>query len=93
MVNVVEEVRNAHAPGARERMDALCCPVRYDPQHLEVIGDPYGHLRSDEIAANSRLGHREDLLQRGAVGRARLRALQEMNGERSEARDSKAGCC
>lgn len=58
-LNVEEEVRKTYARGAQERVDALCCPVQYDPRYLEVIprevidrdygcGDPSRHLRSGE---------------------------------------------
>lgn len=32
-------VKEAYATGAAERVDQLCCPVDYDPGHLEVIPD------------------------------------------------------
>jgi hypothetical protein len=46
-------VRERYSAAARSREDALCCPVDYDPRHLEVIpaevlerdygcGDPSG---------------------------------------------------
>jgi arsenite methyltransferase len=52
-------VKEAYAHGAGERVDALCCPVDYDPQYLgaipdEVIerdygcGDPSRYLREGE---------------------------------------------
>jgi arsenite methyltransferase len=58
-MSVEEEVRKTYARGAQERVDALCCPVQYDPRYLEVIprevldrdygcGDPSRHLGSGE---------------------------------------------
>lgn len=52
-------VKDAYAAGAAERVDALCCPVDYDPRYLEAIpdevverdygcGDPSRWLRSGE---------------------------------------------
>lgn len=52
-------VKEAYAHGAEQRVDALCCPVDYDPQYLvaipdEVIerdygcGDPSRYLREGE---------------------------------------------
>lgn len=32
-------VKEAYAEGAERRVEALCCPVDYDPQYLEVIPD------------------------------------------------------
>ncbi|MFQ5537362.1 MAG: methyltransferase domain-containing protein [Gemmatimonadota bacterium] len=52
-------VRSTYRQGAEERVDALCCPVDYDPRYLEVIpdevverdygcGDPSRHVREGE---------------------------------------------
>jgi arsenite methyltransferase len=52
-------VKEAYAEGAERRVEALCCPVDYDPQYLEVIpdevierdygcGDPSSYLKEGE---------------------------------------------
>ena len=52
-------VKDTYSNGATERVDALCCPVEYDPQYLAVIpgevierdygcGDPSAYLKSGE---------------------------------------------
>lgn len=52
-------VKTTYATGAMERVDALCCPVDYDPRYLRVIpdevierdygcGDPSRYLREGE---------------------------------------------
>ncbi|MDX1493532.1 MAG: methyltransferase domain-containing protein, partial [Longimicrobiales bacterium] len=52
-------VKDAYAEGATRRIDALCCPVDYDPSYLEAVpdevverdygcGDPSRHLREGE---------------------------------------------
>lgn len=54
--NVEEAVRDRYGAAAREREEALCCPVDYDPRTLEVIpqevldrdygcGDPSRYVR------------------------------------------------
>ena len=59
VANVEENVRERYAEGARKRVEALCCPVDYDPKYLEVIpaevlerdygcGDPSRHLTAGE---------------------------------------------
>ena len=36
-LNINEAVRKRYEAGALSRQDLLCCPVTYDPRHLEVI--------------------------------------------------------
>jgi arsenite methyltransferase len=56
---VESAVRARYTVAAQTRVDALCCPVQYDPSHLSVIpqevlerdygcGDPSRHLRAGE---------------------------------------------
>lgn len=58
-LNVERAVRERYASGAREREDALCCPVEYESRYLDVLpaevierdygcGDPSRHLRVGE---------------------------------------------
>ncbi len=53
---VEEAVRERYSAGAQEREEALCCPIDYDPQYLQVIpqevldrdygcGDPSRYVR------------------------------------------------
>jgi ubiquinone/menaquinone biosynthesis C-methylase UbiE len=53
-------VRERYSTAAREREAALCCPVDYDPQHLELIpqevlerdygcGDPSRYVREGDV--------------------------------------------
>jgi SAM-dependent methyltransferase len=59
VANVEAVVKERYRRGARERVADLCCPVDYDPRHLEAIpkevlerdygcGDPSRHLRPGE---------------------------------------------
>src|SRR2546425_6811258 len=52
-------VRERYSQAAQKKVDALCCPIDYDPQYLRVIpqevlerdygcGDPSRYLRPDE---------------------------------------------
>lgn len=56
MPEVEASVRQRYGAAAREREEALCCPVHYDPRYLEAIpqevlerdygcGDPSAHVR------------------------------------------------
>lgn len=58
-LNVESAVRARYSTAAQSRVEALCCPVEYDRQFLEVIpkeilerdygcGDPSKHLRAGE---------------------------------------------
>jgi arsenite methyltransferase len=58
-LNTESAVRVRYAQGAQEKQAALCCPVTYDPRHLEAIpaevlerdygcGNPSRHLRAGE---------------------------------------------
>lgn len=58
-LHVESAVKAAYATGAGERVDALCCPVDYDPKYLKAIpdevierdygcGDPSKYLRTGE---------------------------------------------
>ncbi len=58
-LDVESAVRDRYSGAARARESALCCPVEYDPRHLEAIpdeiierdygcGDPSSHLREGE---------------------------------------------
>jgi arsenite methyltransferase len=58
-LNVESAVRNRYTAAAQQRVDALCCPIDYDPRFLEAIpaevlerdygcGDPSRHLRAGE---------------------------------------------
>jgi ubiquinone/menaquinone biosynthesis C-methylase UbiE len=58
-LNVESAVRSRYSTAAQTRVEALCCPVDYDPQFLKVIpqeildrdygcGDPSKHLRKGD---------------------------------------------
>ncbi len=58
-MSVEAAVKDRYRQGANERVEALCCPVDYDPKYLAVIpqevlerdygcGDPSQHLRQGE---------------------------------------------
>jgi arsenite methyltransferase len=58
-LNAESAVKERYAAGAREREEALCCPVSYNPQYLKLIpdevierdygcGDPSKYLRPGE---------------------------------------------
>ena len=59
VANIEKRVRDRYGEGAQTRVRELCCPVDYDPRHLEIIprevierdygcGDPSKHLRPGE---------------------------------------------
>jgi len=59
-IDAERAVRERYSAAAGERIDALCCPVDYDPRYLEAIpaeiierdygcGDPSKHLRPGEV--------------------------------------------
>ena len=58
-MNAELAVKQRYAAGAKAREAALCCPVVYDPQYLQIIpaevierdygcGDPSKHVRPGE---------------------------------------------
>lgn len=59
-LDVESAVRARYSEGATQRVDALCCPIDYDPTFLEVIpeevlerdygcGDPSRYVRAGEV--------------------------------------------
>lgn len=59
-LNVEKAVRERYSAGAQKRVEALCCPVEYDPRLLKVLpqeiierdygcGDPTRFLREGEV--------------------------------------------
>src|SRR5688572_1270019 len=60
LFKVEDAVRQRYSNAARDRVEALCCPVEYDRKYLEIIpsevierdygcGDPSKYLRPGEI--------------------------------------------
>jgi ubiquinone/menaquinone biosynthesis C-methylase UbiE len=60
MINVEESVRTRYSQGAQQRQEALCCPVDYDRQLLEMLpaeiierdygcGDPSRYVRNGDV--------------------------------------------
>ncbi len=58
-LNVEQAVKNRYSAAARNKVQALCCPIEYDRRYLKVIppeilerdygcGDPSRHLRAGE---------------------------------------------
>lgn len=59
-LDVEAAVRARYSEGANERVDALCCPVDYDPKYLKILpeevlerdygcGDPSRYVREGEV--------------------------------------------
>jgi arsenite methyltransferase len=59
-MNIEKTVRERYSQGARERQEALCCPVEYDPALLSALpeeiiakdygcGDPSRYVRSGDV--------------------------------------------
>ncbi len=60
MINVEQSVRERYSQGARQRQQALCCPVDYDRELLELLpaeiierdygcGDPSRYVRDGDV--------------------------------------------
>ncbi len=92
-LDVESAVRERYGSAAREREEALCCPVEYDPRHLDAIpqevlerdygcGDPSRYLKEGDVVLDlGSGGGKICFIASQVVGRKGLVVGVDMNDE------------